>query len=281
MQRLSSEITWWHFSDLHWSNELSGERKRFLETLINNLERNKEELGEPSFIVVSGDISYSGSAKQFEEAKTEFFEAIGRVCPDQEVPIFVVPGNHDLVREEADYINPSLITSINSKSQLDNFFDRASSKEMVSRPFRAFKEFADQCMFGISKDSLSWSHEIEVNAKKIYVAGINTAWASGYNKNQEGNVDDHRKLLVGLQQFDSLEKPSSDISLSILIMHHPLNWLQNVFENQIKSYIQKKFVLYCLDMFIQYMTYQRTFHPVENVYTSPAQQYITDQVMTQ
>ena len=57
MTKSSTELIWWHFSDLHWETGQSGERKRFLSILLENLKKNIEEIGEPDFIVMSGDIS--------------------------------------------------------------------------------------------------------------------------------------------------------------------------------------------------------------------------------
>ena len=236
----SSELIWWHFSDLHWQTGQSSERKRFSECLFSHLKENLKEFGKPDFIVMSGDISYSGDSVQFQEVETEFFSRLREACSDDSIHILCVPGNHDLSRKVASMMNPELITSIDTIPQLDEFLDDEIRQKFIQNPFENFSIFCESIAPNIASPALSWSHQLEIKGQNLYVVGVNTAWASGYYKNEE-EVEDERRLLLGLQQFDWIQQPTEKVDVSILIMHHPLNWLKGVFQNPAKNYIQKHF----------------------------------------
>lgn len=239
----SSEITWWHFSDLHWEVGKSAERSQFFTELFKDLKNRLPIHGNPDFIVLSGDISYSGEYRQFEEAKNHFLDMLLEICANDQIPIFVVPGNHDISLKQARHIKPDIITSIKSLQALNDFLDDEDSRRYIISPFENYKQFY-QILNPKSKDEndvLAWSHEFLVREQRIYVAGVNTSWASSYNKDLNGKIKDERNLLLGQWQFNILKRPSKDTALSILIMHHPFNWLLGVVEHQASNYIQQNF----------------------------------------
>ena len=176
----SLEITWWHFSDLHWEIGNFAERSQFFTALFKDLKDRLPVHGNPDFIVLSGDIAYSGEYRQFEEAKRHFINALLEICSDDQIPIFVVAGNHDISRKQARHINPEMITSIKSLQALNDFLDDEDSRRYIMTPFENFKQFYQTLNTNTidENDLLAWSHEFSVRDQCIYVAGVNTSWAS-------------------------------------------------------------------------------------------------------
>ena len=84
-----------HISDIHFGNVglvyLKSELKRAIADFI-------KELGTENFVlVISGDITYQGSRKGFEEAKDFFNEIIYENNLDRN-RILACPGNHDIIK---------------------------------------------------------------------------------------------------------------------------------------------------------------------------------------
>ena len=61
------------------------------------------------------------------------------------------------------------------------------------------------------------------------------------NRDQSGKIIDERNLLLGQWQFNALKPKSQDVTLSILIIHHPMNWLLGVVEHYASNFIQQNF----------------------------------------
>ena len=97
----SSDITWWHFTDLHWEIGKFAERSQFFTELFKDLKYRLTLHGNPDFIVLSGDIASSGEYHQFEEAKKHFMDTLLEICSNKQIPIFVVAGNHDISRKHS------------------------------------------------------------------------------------------------------------------------------------------------------------------------------------
>src|SRR6266566_4916477 len=238
-----SHIIWWHFSDLHWEVGKFSERSQFFTTLFDDLKARRTKYGNPDFIVLSGDIAHSGEHLQFEDAKKYFLDPLLEICSTKDIPILVVPGNHDISRRRARLINPDIIKSIKSVQSLNEFLDDEDSRQYIITPFEDFRNFYQILNTNTEDESdmLAWSDEFSIRDQKIYIAGINTSWASSYNQDANGKINDERNLLVGQWQFNAMKPRSEDVNLSILIMHHPLNWLLGVVEIQVSNYIQQNF----------------------------------------
>lgn len=167
----STQIVWWHFSDVHWKVGASSERARFLDALWSHLRKITHQLGPPDFIVISGDIAYSGSADEYADVRSGFIEPLVSKCCDVRPPLFVVPGNHDLSRPVSRYVDSHVITSINSKAQLDEFLDDPTALELVERPFKAFLDFSSQVMSAVEQTRLSWSASLTTKGRQIRLVG--------------------------------------------------------------------------------------------------------------
>ena len=239
-------LVWWHFSDVHWDARASTERRSFLSALFEDLRRRIDQHGTPDFIVISGDLSFSGEEAQLLDAEENFIKPLIKIAANENLPLFLVPGNHDLRRSIARTVNPSLILSIQSVKSLNEFLDTDELIDTVERPFASFEEFSHRHMPNAERGVLGWWQELVIRGTKLLIAGLNSAWASTYHKTGEGVVDDERYLLLGQRQLQNLIEYSDKSKLSLLILHHPLKWLNGFNEPHVKHLINKysDFVLF-------------------------------------
>ena len=71
----------------------------------------------------------------------------------------------------------------------------------------------------------------------ISISGINTAWSSS-KKREKGH------LWLGTWQLENAIRASKNADVSILLSHHPSNWLNEFEENIVKRKIQRNFDFY-------------------------------------
>ena len=230
----NNQIVWWHFSDVHWEARASTERRTFLNALFDDLRKRVDQYGHPDFVVMSGDLSFSGEEAQFSDVEEHFIQPLLGIASNENLPLFLVAGNHDLRRSTARTVNPDLILSISSMKSLNEFLDADELSDTIKRPFAIFENFSRRCMPMAEWDSLGWWQELDIRGTRLFVAGVNSAWASSYHKNADGVVDDERHLLLGQRQLQNLMERSASAEVSLFILHHPLRWLNGFNEPHVK-----------------------------------------------
>ena len=90
-------ICWLHISDLHLHVGNEWSQNVVLQEMCRDIERKRETGMKADFILISGDIAFSGKAKEYDLAK----EFLAKLQSHSGVPaerIFCVPGNHDIDR---------------------------------------------------------------------------------------------------------------------------------------------------------------------------------------
>ncbi|MEN3943505.1 metallophosphoesterase [Prosthecobacter sp. SYSU 5D2] len=233
----TSNLRWLHVSDLHVGMDDYAQRSMF-EYIKSHVKKRKEEGFIPDFLFVTGDLANKGLSSEYETFWLEFIAPLQEVIGNGiEHRTFVVPGNHDVNRK----VNPH--------------FDRAEMADPKSHCFDAndegldlrtillprFKAFIDsdstvaEGMFG--KPEGSFTNLSEINNLKVGIAGINTAWLCKDDQ-------DERKLTPGKTLLEHSLIQLGDIDLTIVLGHHPLEWLAPGEQKAIKSILARHHALY-------------------------------------
>ena len=99
-----SEITILHLSDIHFKKNKEDHYKTFPPELqlklLKDVDAHSEEHGAPDFVAVTGDIAFSGKRSEYIDA-IKFVHSLKFIFP-VETEFLVVPGNHDVDREQVD-----------------------------------------------------------------------------------------------------------------------------------------------------------------------------------
>lgn len=94
-----------HLSDIHFRKTEIGTAQdpnfHLRNELIRDVQRQCASLGRPDAIVVSGDVAFGGDPDEFAYA-TRWLATLCDACGGSLETVFVVPGNHDVVRELAE-----------------------------------------------------------------------------------------------------------------------------------------------------------------------------------
>ncbi|MCU0289767.1 MAG: metallophosphoesterase, partial [Acidobacteria bacterium] len=217
-----SEITILHLSDIHFKKKKDEDedndvfRKTIQERLIEAVTGHAENRGNPDFVVITGDIAFSGKQEEYKEA-LKFLVKLKAGLP-KETEFLVVPGNHDVDRDEVDpYIH--IYENIIKEDKIADFLgNRKHRLHTIHVKFKYFKEFVKELAPGLYPGDEDYFWFKDYKSHGVSFLGLNSCWASG---------DDNENLKIALgypQLMKALEQ--SGEKNKILLMHHPLtNWL--------------------------------------------------------
>jgi formylglycine-generating enzyme required for sulfatase activity/3',5'-cyclic AMP phosphodiesterase CpdA len=216
-----SEITILNLSDIHFKKKkddnIKSFRQQLQQELIQAVKVHSEKHDPPDFVVVTGDIAFSGQKHEYSEA-LEFFEKLKVILP-KETECLVVPGNHDVDRTKVNKFFS--LHQLVKQGKTDEFLDSPEQiKGFINIKFKSYRDFIDRLNPELyeSKDDYFWVKRFE--NKDVSFLGLNSCWAS------EGD-NDQLNIALGYQQvIDAMER-CSETQNRILLMHHPLyNWLE-------------------------------------------------------
>lgn len=225
-----------HLSDLHISNKrLSATSKKLIQDIVTQTNDMDAIL-----LVVSGDIVDRGEYGKYEEGVILFFKELKEKIGKKIKGTCFVPGNHDKVRNISNRLYGQLsqrenleITEAIWKLQEQNY---QSYLQMVTKLKKIFKPRSGKVTetFGVET--------FEIGDNVICFIQIDTSWGTYGGPEEEG------KLVIGKYQLDSLikqyenmkgklEENGKQISITVGVGHHPINWLHPDQEKMIKKYM--------------------------------------------
>lgn len=239
-----NDFTILHLSDLHINQE-SERLSLLMENLLNDI-KEEMKLVDDIIIVVTGDLVHKGNYK-YKLGVLKFFKELKNVIGEKVRDIYIVPGNHDKVRNKLDL----------KILQEYDFLDKDIRKfyndywEYILLSFRNYQDMVKSiyAIFGTSEKDKLFKKDTygvsvtEVNGKRICFLLLNTAWScTGDN--------DERHLKFGKFQLDTIRNEykkymENGSDLVIALAHHPLNWLEGDEETLIQTNILSNYSLNC------------------------------------
>lgn len=222
-----SSLTWLHLSDWHHGDfPIDPEivRDKLVEDIKGRLSISSD-LAKIDFIIFSGDVAFNGKAKEYENAKKEFFVPVLEAAQVESNRLFIVPGNHDLDEEELKKLPDEFQKDAVSKEDVDRWLKDDGKREQLLHPFKDFRTFVSN-FTGQDSPDYSDVRPWEINGKKVYLLGINSAWFCRRHVDASGTQNDYGFARVGERQVHrKLERiPESDLKIAVL--HHSQDWLE-------------------------------------------------------
>lgn len=218
-----STITWLHLSDLHCDAQQAWDENIVLRALLEDLE--EKCIGEyaltPDLILVSGDIAYSGAADDYEQARS-FFDRLLAVTGLPSERLFLVPGNHDVDRKSIRFGARAVVSACEDRAAINRALDDEEARRLVLRKFDSYAGFVRDYLSHIpfDDDSYFYAHSLDLAGGKIAILGLNSAWLSC-------DDEDHKRLALGEKQVRKALDDGHGADLSIAVLHHPFDCLQD------------------------------------------------------
>lgn len=226
-----------HLSDIHFTRA-SGVSVHDLDKNVRNelvLDSTKvaKEIGPITGVLVTGDIAFAGSEAEYEHATNwlrDFCRAIG--CPEESV--WVVPGNHDVVRDKTKRkLTRMLHQGIRKDGsdvdkELREIFSDAQSAAALLEPLADYNKFAGRFGCSFSAERHYWERELTLACgTPVRLRGLTSALVS--------NEEDRRTgIVLGAAQATVERAPGV---LHVTLCHHPPDWLRDhdAVEDHLKS----------------------------------------------
>ncbi len=233
----TNNLCWFHLSDFHAGKDQYGQRQLF-DSIIELIDGKIKSGRKPDFIFITGDIANKGKKVEYELFCYEFIFPLCDLCKG--IKIFMVPGNHDVDRDEARATKRYGVIN-----EIPEFFD--PSKEGLHERkvlFPRFQNYAQTEIHEFTIPSDNWlfsedgffTHIYEKSGLKIGILGINTAWLS------EGEHDRHH-LTPGKSIINAGLKKLEGCKVKLVLGHHSLDWFDEDI-TPIRTLFGKKGVIY-------------------------------------
>ena len=229
-------IRWLHVSDFHFKVDTEWSQNVVLNSLLDEIRSRRENGVGTDFIVVTGDIAYSGKSEEYELA-LDFFNELEVASGVGAARIFCVPGNHDVDRslETLSFIGAR--SHLSSPQRVDEFLAGGDNFNTLVRRQENYRDFERSISQGdtriVINGGLGYVASFDVDGIQIAIVGLNSAWLA------EGGEEDHGRLLMGERHvIDALEAVNSleDQPHVVLgIAHHPLYLMKEFDHNPVQN----------------------------------------------
>lgn len=206
-----------HLSDMHFrsKNNILLERIEQFTNAIQNLTMGIDHL----FMVISGDIAYSGKVEEYNQAMKFIDNVKNKVesYSKKKINFIIIPGNHDCnYKVKNKKVREKLIKSIqqNKYSTIDgDIVDQCCAAQ--NNIFDFIRRYQDKNKI-FHSDKLIWILNYKINKFNIIFNCYNTSWVSQKNE-QPGKMFFPVKKLP-----EKCFKYKADLIISVL--HHSFNW---------------------------------------------------------
>lgn len=214
-----------HLSDIHFRKGEIGTAQdpnyRLRSELIRDVERQCQRLGPADSIVISGDIAFAGDPEEFDFA-TQWLTTLCRSAGCSMESVFVVPGNHDVVRSSADrnlvqLLHSQIKTAEFPGSQIARQLANPDEARLLYGSLDNYNQFALQffCTL-LPPDRTRVSRDLTLNDRStLRLWGLNTALVSS-SRDRQGD------LFLDPASFQITREPGV---INLVVAHHHLSWL--------------------------------------------------------
>lgn len=234
-------INWLHISDFHLREGQEWSQDVVLRAMCQHIEQQQEAGHGADFVLVTGDIAFSGKAEEYALAERFFNQLVSASGVPLE-RIFCVPGNHDIDRTRQTLCFKGARTELQNSNQVDNLLaggEDLKTLQIRQSNYRRFQEnvFAQQDRT-LTQDGLAYVSRIVIDDIRLAIVGLDSAWLA------EGGLDDQGKLLIGERQVINgieLVRGVDDPPHIILGMaHHPFHWLKEFDHQSVKNRLERE-----------------------------------------
>lgn len=220
------KLRWVHLSDIHFSGNEDYEVTRMRDSIADKLTElvaNKTI----NFVAVSGDLVYCNGT--YDAKLKKFLEIVEKICNISSDNLFIVPGNHDIKRNQTRTV---LLDGIRK----ENFKFEKDTVAQLEKDFKKYKNFFKK----VKLQDENYLYKVEKrDGYNVFL--MNTAFTAGTDK-------DEGKLILEKNSFyDEIKQlKDQESSINIAIGHHPITCFLE--ENQEK--ILNNFNDYNIDFYL-------------------------------
>jgi predicted MPP superfamily phosphohydrolase len=221
---LLDRLRWLHIADLHvvaTGDEFS--QGVAITALIEDVRHHLAE-SPADFVIVSGDVAFSGKPSEYERA-SHYLNELAVAAGVSPRDFYFVPGNHDVDRDRSRLAFTGARAELAAEPDVDRLLGSAEDLRPLLDRQEAFWSFVETFAGNQERqptpDGLGYVRTSVFDGVRVALVGLNSSWLCGTDE-EEG------KLLIGERQLiDAVNQANqSSPHLVIAIVHHPIAWLQ-------------------------------------------------------
>lgn len=219
-----------HLSDIHFDHRVAqfgfDQDRELRSAVVRDIAYMREQLGDATAILVSGDIAYSGKRSEFDDA-AGWLEEVCMAAGCSSDSVFMCPGNHDvdqsvikdnpLIQDGHDAIRRE-VTHYGRDQALSRRLIQPDACNLFYLPIATYNEFAAryQSSFYADVSAFVWEHDFKLNdSSTLRIRGLNTALLSGLS-------DTRGSMFLGSRAWTFPKLAGVEY---MVMAHHPPTWL--------------------------------------------------------
>lgn len=220
-----SELAWLHISDLHYgdSEHQCWDENIVLKALLRDVaDRIQRDGLQPNFIVVTGDIAFSGRDAEYKLAG-QFFDSLLETTGLGKDRLFLIPGNHDVDRSRVRFMAMAAAAAVQDRDSANKALAEDDSRQFLFDRFHGYATFVNTYLgdcLPFDHDNYYYVRTLDLSGQQIAVLGLNSAWLAASD-------EDRHRLVLGERQVRAALKQARGTDLSLALMHHPFDWLRD------------------------------------------------------
>ena len=241
-----NDFTILHLSDLH-INQIGERLSLLMENLLIDI-KNEMKFVDNIIIVITGDLVHKGNY-EYKDSVIYFFTKLKECLGEKIIDIYIVPGNHDKVRNSID--KKILFEYEECSNDPDSFYRNywkyflvsfADYQELIKQIYSIFMKKSE--VKKKVKEETYGAFVTKINDKRICFLAFNTAW-SCLGDSDERNLKFGRFQLNKIKEEYKKNMKAGGYDLVVALAHHPLNWLVGEEETLVQTNILSNFSLNC------------------------------------
>jgi len=217
-----------HLSDIHIQSSLDPILSKSQEIASSTF--SLLPLATHVFIVVSGDVAFSGKAEQYELASIFFNKIKGAINKETSAPVtfIVAPGNHDCDFGLDSGTRKILIKSIDGNELESIDASVIETCTAIQTPFFQFREQLENNT-DAADDRLWRSSKFHVDGKILGFECLNISWVSKIE-------EEVGQLFFPVDRYT--DKKDDNVDIRLVVIHHPLNWFSQTMYRKFRKFVR-------------------------------------------
>jgi UDP-2,3-diacylglucosamine pyrophosphatase LpxH len=221
-----------HIGDIHIKNNNNSilDKEKCLFDAIKNHCIDKKNI----FIVITGDIAYSGRKDEFEISLIFLKELAGKISKYSSIePKFIlIPGNHDCDHTSGKpKIRKTILENIRATDGQDVIDDEIDILTETQNNYFFFENLLTESNTLLYADKLLKIHTFNQDGENINFICYNTAWDSELSERPG-------KMVFPISRYrDIIKNIQNQINISLL--HHPFNWQEPTNSRSFRNTIEE------------------------------------------
>lgn len=231
-----------NISDLHFRNDWDEQVGLVFGKFLEDLKTSTSD-GIRTILVFSGDLVQEGGDKMLFDSLYQKLNSSMSKYGIIEKNRIIIPGNHDICREQ---IKTKLLSHLGAIQQISNETDFNNSieselKDILLPKFTNYFDFQDRFvsesnkLINFSGNGISLDDEIG-----IYLLNSAVCSHGGITDRSGVGINDKGKLMVNTRNIHRWIS-SSTHKFKVLVMHHPLDWLCSWARDEMEEIISQSF----------------------------------------